>query len=589
MTICATRPALDTAIIGIADSATYKVWSYRDGGATKYLFVTPAADVGMGGIRNGLVAEYWFDECRNLLKYSQQFDNAAWSKASGVVVTPNQTTAPDGTMTADTILLPALNKNSGRSVPVAPNTVYTWSIYRKKGPQGTTVTDFIYDITHSRVITGTYKNRALSDTWERHTTTFTTPAGCTTVNLYIGYNSTAYPVEYHAWGAQLEAGSAARTYYPTTDKQLLMDTSRPRKNLLLPNQANCCEDGTTTGFWGYTNGAISASTAQKWQGAYSLKCITPNAAASEGITTNAYPTYGLRPGATYTTSVYLRGDAGGETVKLYLFERTDANGEVGSSNSDTITLTTEWQRVTVSRTFGATGRGAHITVITTTQQAATFYVDGLQLEEGSTATAWEAPPNIGILGSSPGNTTNDPTYTKDGAYFEIDDFIVCPMLLQGTSYTVMVAGSSIVGSELHDLYADRSNVGIPPIKMLIRIADTDKPYTIVRDDDGHASVVTGPDTLGGLPFLLTSVRDGNSLRLYNKSALLGSATDVKGTITTDRTTIGADRYNGATSDYHKGSIYYIAVFTRALTQAEVSRQYNYVKSRLLRERGIALA
>ncbi len=42
MTICATRSALDTAIIGIADSATYKVWSYRDGGATKYLFVTPS-------------------------------------------------------------------------------------------------------------------------------------------------------------------------------------------------------------------------------------------------------------------------------------------------------------------------------------------------------------------------------------------------------------------------------------------------------------------------------------------------------------------------------------------------------------------
>lgn len=552
---------------------------------------------GRGLVRNGLVAEYWFDECRNLLKYSQQFDNAAWSKASGVVVTPNQTTAPDGTMTADTILLPALNKNSGRSVPVAPNTVYTWSIYRKKGPQGTTVTDFIYDITHSGVITGTYKNRALSDTWERHTTTFTTPEGCTNVYLYIGYNSTAYPVEYHAWGAQLEAGSAARTYYPTTDKQLLMDTSRPRKNLLLPNQANCCEDGTTTGFWGYTNGAISASTAQKWQGAYSLKCITPNAAASEGITTNAYPTYGLRPGATYTTSVYLRGDAGGETVKLYLFELTDANGEVGSSNSDTITLTTEWQRVTVSRTFGATGRGAHITVITTTQQAATFYVDGLQLEEGSTATAWEAPPNIGILGSSPGNTTNVPTITGNGAYFEVDDKIfVGPVTnaagvvqyagtMQFVFYTPSNITKSTTGAFL-TFYNPSDAAGSVSFGSATTLL-TDEIVTVAVGVSkragwcGEGSIAAGWHILtithvdGAWP---TVYLDGVSLELTTA----GSSPNIQ---PLSSLTIGSSTHGS----YFSGTLAYIGAFNRALTQAEITQNYNYLKGYLRRERGISLS
>lgn len=40
---------------------------------------------------------------QNLLLYSEQFDNAAWTKISGATVTPNTATAPDGTLTADTL------------------------------------------------------------------------------------------------------------------------------------------------------------------------------------------------------------------------------------------------------------------------------------------------------------------------------------------------------------------------------------------------------------------------------------------------------------------------------------------------------
>jgi hypothetical protein len=40
---------------------------------------------------------------QNLLLYSQEFDNAAWTKTS-TTVTANSTTAPDGTTTADTLI-----------------------------------------------------------------------------------------------------------------------------------------------------------------------------------------------------------------------------------------------------------------------------------------------------------------------------------------------------------------------------------------------------------------------------------------------------------------------------------------------------
>jgi hypothetical protein len=40
----------------------------------------------------------------NLLSRSEEFDNAVWIKGSGVSVTANTTIAPDGTLTADTLI-----------------------------------------------------------------------------------------------------------------------------------------------------------------------------------------------------------------------------------------------------------------------------------------------------------------------------------------------------------------------------------------------------------------------------------------------------------------------------------------------------
>lgn len=46
----------------------------------------------------GLLIE---EQRTNLLTYSAQFDNAAWSVAGALAITPDSTTAPDGTLTAD--------------------------------------------------------------------------------------------------------------------------------------------------------------------------------------------------------------------------------------------------------------------------------------------------------------------------------------------------------------------------------------------------------------------------------------------------------------------------------------------------------
>src|SRR5690606_39033198 len=168
--------------------------------------------------------------------------------------------------------------------------------------------------------------------------------------------------------------------------------------------------------------SASAGEVDEWQESYCLKVVTANAATNEGAYSNT--TFDLSPSKPHTASVYIRGASGGETVIVGAVERTDAGGVVGTTYTLTVTLTTEWQRVTVSRTFGTTGRAAAIRILTASKQAATFYVDGLQLEEGSTATDWEAPPNIGILGSTTGANTNDPAWTPAGASYDgVDDYV----------------------------------------------------------------------------------------------------------------------------------------------------------------------
>ena len=57
----------------------------------------------------------------NLLTYSEQFDNAAWSKTN-TTITANSTAAPDGTLTADTLTSGAANGYLYQSFSAAAST-----------------------------------------------------------------------------------------------------------------------------------------------------------------------------------------------------------------------------------------------------------------------------------------------------------------------------------------------------------------------------------------------------------------------------------------------------------------------------------
>ena len=84
----------------------------------------------------------------------------------------------------------------------------------------------------------------------------------------------------------------------------------------------------------------------------------------------------------YVASAWIRGESG-KTVYLKLEELTSADAVVGSTNGTAVTMTGSWQRVSVLRSFGATGVKARVSVLNGSTTTQTFHYDNLMLEQSS--------------------------------------------------------------------------------------------------------------------------------------------------------------------------------------------------------------
>jgi hypothetical protein len=170
----------------------------------------------------------------NLVLYSEQFDNAYWTKQS-TTVTANNTTSPDGNVTADKIVSNAVNDEHlvYYFEPTILNQVLTISVFVKKlnyryailrsfttGAYRTSVFDLDNGTITSQDL-GASTIKSFGNGWYRISATFTSPLGVFGIqygfsaSTGITYNGDGTSGNY-AWGFQTEAGSYATSYIPTT-------------------------------------------------------------------------------------------------------------------------------------------------------------------------------------------------------------------------------------------------------------------------------------------------------------------------------------------------------------------------------------
>ncbi len=351
----------------------------------------------------------------NLLGYSEEFNNAAWDKV-GTTITANATTAPNGTNTADN-LIPSNGTQLSwvlQNFTSVVGSTYTISLYVKSTDysfvQITGSTGFLSEYQNFNISTGalatgsggTATITSVGNGWYRITYSLTCISTGTTNRFIITVQDSGTAARLASctgngtkfvsiWGAQLNIGSTAKPYFPTTDRlnvprltyqnggggcpSLLLE--KQSTNLLLrseefDNAAYTQAAGVGGSITRTANYGISPDGTQNADRLQFTRGTTYAELYQRVLTTI---------GTTYTLSFWAKSLSG--TPKLY----TAWNGAYANE----VTFTTDWVRYTY--TFTATGISSGINFITfsslpTTSTTADILVWGAQLEASSYATSY---------------------------------------------------------------------------------------------------------------------------------------------------------------------------------------------------------
>ena len=342
---------------------------------------------------NGLVQTMPY----NLLTYSEQFDNGAWSK-TGVTVTANSITSPSGDMNADTLAFGTSGNEIVQSVSgLTVGQDYTLSIYLKVA-SGTTTMSFgnISYVTPSITVTSE---------WQRFTVT-QSAASATRYPKLVCTES----VNVYAYGAQLNQGSTALPYFATTTRLNLARVDykgNANGSLLLePQRTNLVtySEDFSNASWTKLRVAVSANIAVSPDGTTNADKIVENTENnSHGVLQSLSNTSGQQ----YSVSAYVKAAerswfviyVGGGPAQGRFFNLS--NGTLGSALANTpnassiVDAGNGWYRCSI--VYTATDASSDVTLQTATADGTNIYtgngtsgiyIYGAQTEASSYATSY---------------------------------------------------------------------------------------------------------------------------------------------------------------------------------------------------------
>lgn len=331
----------------------------------------------------------------NLLTYSEQFDNAAWSK-SNVSVTANGATAPNGTLTADKLV-----ENSANSYHLIEQEYisttpvnYTVSFYVKKAEREFALVG-VYtneskqirvNLTTGTILStsGTWVSTSIENIengWYRVSGVF---IGLSNTYIFCGpdLNGSGNPYTgttgsgIYAWGSQLNEGTLKP--YQKTETRLNI----PRLDYSNGTCPSILVEPQRTNLVTYSNDFTNAAWIKI------TTTITPNYAIGPDGNTNAsrvqfnapnsqlYQFVGFQSSS--VSSFYVKGTAG-ETIAIY-------NSFNGGGLYELRTLTGEWQRIEVVSVGSIVSYSAISNFFGATANDVLVY--GAQFELGSYATSY---------------------------------------------------------------------------------------------------------------------------------------------------------------------------------------------------------